>query len=184
MKILYATSNQNKIESANRNLLPFGIKVDGVKVSNMQEIQTDSIEEISINKAQQAFKQVSKPLIVSDSGWSIPSLNGFPGPMMSYMNRCFESVDFLNLMKDKRDKSIILIECVTYINEDTVKVFRHEIKGEFLIKEEGKGTSLDKVITFMEDKKSVAKCQNENILSIDQVKMWNQLGTYLLKNSK
>jgi XTP/dITP diphosphohydrolase len=184
MKILYATSNLSKISSANRNLSSFNIEVESVKVSGIKEIQSDSIEEISINKAKQAYKQIKTPLIVSDSGWNIPSLNGFPGPMMAYVNSWFSSEDFLNLMREKEDKAIVLVECVTYISKDTVKVFTHEIKGQFIDAQEGEGSSLDKVVTFREDRKSIAKCQNENILSINQVEMWNQLGTYLSENSK
>jgi XTP/dITP diphosphohydrolase len=184
MKILYATSNSHKIESANRNLSSFNIQVEGVKVSDIQEIQSDSVEEISKNKAKQVYSQIKKSLIVSDSGWNIPSLHGFPGPMMTYVNRWFVSDDFLNLIQEKEDKSIILIECVTYIDGDIVKTFSHEIKGRFLEKSEGEGTSLDKVITFREDNKSVAKCQNENILSINQIDMWNELGEYLLDIKK
>ena len=184
MRILYATSNQNKIDSANRNLAKFGIDVEGVKISDVQEIQSDNIEEISKSKAKQAFKYIKSPLIVSDSGWEIPSLHGFPGPMMTYVNRWFSSQDFLNLMKDKEDKTIILREYITYISNDITKIFSHEIKGYFLDFEEGEGTSLDRVITFRKDRKSVARCQNENILSIDQTKMWNQLGRYLTKGSK
>ena len=87
MNIRYITSNPHKIESANRNLSSFNITVEGIKLENIQEIQTDNIEEISINKAKQAYSQINKPLIVSDSGWSIPALNGFPGPLMAYVNR-------------------------------------------------------------------------------------------------
>ena len=182
MNILYATSNPNKVESANKNLSSFKIEVKGIKVENIVEIQSDDIEEISIDKAKKVFQQVKAPLIVSDSGWNIPALNGFPGPLMSYINKWLHSEDFLNLMKTKKDKTIALIECVTYIDNDIVKVFKHKIKGEFLDTAEGEGSSLDRVITFREDRKSVAKCQNENILSINQIDMWNQLGNYLTKD--
>jgi XTP/dITP diphosphohydrolase len=179
MKILYATSNPYKIESANRNLSSFNITVEGIKVDGIQEIQTDSIEEISIDKAKKSYDKVGKPLIVSDGGWNIPALNGFPGPMMAYVNRWLSSEDFLNLMRDKQEKSIILTEYITYIDDSTIKSFKQVLKGHFLDHIEGEGTNVDRVITFREDSKSVAKCQNENVQSINQIDMWNELGEYL-----
>ncbi len=116
--LLYVTSNQNKIVTANKLLKPFGISVEGIKVDGIIEPQTDDILKISTLKAQQAFKKVQKPLIVSDGSWIIPGLNGFPGPYMAFVNKWFTSQDFLNLMKDKKNREIVLRECVTYIDKN------------------------------------------------------------------
>jgi XTP/dITP diphosphohydrolase len=179
MQLLFVTSNSHKIESANKNLKPYGIEIEAVQVSDINEIQSDSIEDISIDKAKKAYKQIQKPLMVSDAGWSIPSLNGFPGPVMAYVHKCFTSKDFLNLMEEKKDKSVELIECMTYIDEDGYRVFKNITKGRFLDHEEGEGGCLDKVVSFRKDGKSVAKCRNDNIVHIDQSDMWEELGEYL-----
>jgi XTP/dITP diphosphohydrolase len=180
MKLLFITSNPHKLKSAQKHLSPYNIEIEGYKNLNIQEIQADSIEEISIDKAKKAYKEIKKPLIVSDAGWFIPALNGFPGPFMAYIAKCFTSNDFLNLMKDKEDKSIKLVECITYIDENGYKVFTNELEGFFLDHEEGEGDCLDKVISCREDRKSISKCRNENILAIDQFGMWKELGVYLL----
>jgi non-canonical purine NTP pyrophosphatase (RdgB/HAM1 family) len=179
MKLLFVTSNPHKIESAEKNLAKYNIEVEGVKVEGIQEIQADSIEDISIDKAKKAYEQIQKPLMVSDAGWAIPALKGFPGPIMAYINKCFSSKDFLNLMKDKEDKSIKLIECITYIDKSGYKVFKQKLNGCFLDHEEGEGDCLDNVVTFREDKKSVAKCRNEGLLAINQSSMWKELGQHL-----
>jgi hypothetical protein len=82
-------------------------------------------------------------------------------------------------MKDKEDRSIKLVECITYIDKISYKVFKHELEGYFLDHEEGEGDCLDKVISCREDGKSVSKARNENILAIDQSSMWKELGEYL-----
>lgn len=179
MKLLFVTSNLHKIESANENLAKYNVEVESVKVEKIQEIQTERIEEISIDKAKKAYSEVKKPLMVSDAGWSIPALNGFPGPVMSYVGKCFLSNDFLSLMSDKEDKTIKLVECITYINKKGYKVFTNKLNGLFLDHEEGEGGCLDKIVTFRDDKKSVAKCRNEGLLAIDQSNMWKELGEYL-----
>lgn len=184
MKIYYVTSNPHKLNKAKNQMSAFDIDIEGVSNISIDEIQSNGIEEISIDKAKKAFQILNKPLIVSDSGWSIPALNDFPGPYMAYIDKWFSSQDFLNLMKEKKDRNIFLQEYVTYINNETVKVFSHKIKGEFLTKIEGEGRSLDKVITFREDRLSVAKCQNDNITAIDQNEMWNELGEYLCSKNR
>ena len=182
--IFYITSNKNKIATATRLLEPFGIKVEGLKVDGITEPQTEDIEEISKAKAQQAFEKVQKPLIVSDGSWIIPALNGFPGPYMAFINKWFTSQDFLNLMKDKKNKEIILKECVTYIDKDQTKTFISEIKAFFVKEESGKATPIDQVISFREDGKTVAQCENEGLPRIPQSGLWNEVGEWLKTNIK
>ncbi len=180
--LLYITSNQNKTVTANRLLSPFGITVEGYKVEGIIEPQIEDIVEISKYKAKQAYEIVKKPLIVSDGGWMIPALNGFPGPYMAYVNSCFTPEDFLNLMKDKKDQTIILKECVTYIDENQTKSFVYETKGHFLKEKHGQATSVDQVITFREDLKTTAECINEGISGIPQNNLWNEVGEWIKEN--
>ncbi|MDY0097209.1 MAG: non-canonical purine NTP pyrophosphatase [Candidatus Dojkabacteria bacterium] len=181
--ILYITSNQNKIDTANRLLKPFNIEIEGLKVEGIVEPQTEDITEISKMKAQQAFEKVQKPLIVSDASWIIPSLNGFPGPYMHFVNKWFTSKDFLNLMKGKENREIILRECVTYIDKDNIKTFISDTKGFFVNKAEGKATPLDQVVSFREDGKTIAQCENENKMRIPQNGLWNDVGKWLKENA-
>ena len=60
-------------------------------------------------------------------------------------------------MKDKENKEIILRECVTYIDKIKYKVL-HLIQKDLLLRKTGELTPLDQVITFRDDKKTVAKC--------------------------
>ncbi len=180
--LLYITSNQQKIVTANRLLAPFGISVEGLKVDGIIEPQTEDIVEISKIKAQQAYDKVQKPLIVSDGSWIIPALNGFPGPYMAYVNKWFTSQDFLNLMRDKQNKEIILRECVTYIDKNQIKSFTSDTKGYFVDKESGKATPVDQVISFRDDGKTTAQCENEGIMRIPQSDLWNKVGEWLKTN--
>ena len=182
--ILFITTNQNKIVTANRLLEPFGITVEGLKIDGIIEPQTEDIVEISKIKAQQAYEKVQKPLLVSDGSWMIPALNGFPGPYMAYVNKWFTSQDFLNLMKEKENKEIILRECVTYIDKDQTKTFISDTKGFFVEKESGKATPVEQVISFREDGKTTAQCDNEGILRIPQSDLWNKVGEWLKTNNK
>lgn len=177
--LFYATGNQDKVEAANNHLKPFGITVRGIDVDTIIEPQTEHIEEISKSKAQQAFEQVKQKLIVSDSGWRFAALNGFPGPYMAFMNRWFSAQDFLNLMKGKKNREVVLRECVAYADNTQIKTFTCDTKGQILDKASGEGTPLDQITTFRRDRKSVASCRNENLQGIPQNELWDEVGKWI-----
>ena len=177
--ILYITSNKNKIVTANNHLKPFGIQLEGMTVEGIIEPQIEDILEISKSKAKQAYEKIKKPLIVSDSGWMFTALNGFPGPYMHYINKWFTANDFLNLMKEKENREIILRECVTYIDEKQLKTFVYDNKGTVLKEASGESTPLDQIVTFKDDMKSMAVCENEGITRIPQNELWFDVGKWL-----
>ncbi len=180
--ILYITSNKNKIVTANNHLKPFGIQLEGMTVEGIIEPQIEDILEISKSKAKQAYEKIKKPLIVSDSGWMFTALNGFPGPYMHYINKWFTANDFLNLMKEKENREIILRECVTYIDKKQLKTFVYDNKGTVLKEASGESTPLDQIVTFKDDMKSMAVCENEGITRIPQNELWSDVGKWLKEN--
>lgn len=181
--LLYITSNQHKVETANKHLEPFGLTVEGMKIDGIIEPQAESAAEISESKAKQAFEKVKKPLIVSDGSWMITALNGFPGPYMAFVNKWFTTQDFLNLMKDKENKEIVLRESVTYIDENQIKTFVADTKGLLLEEASGHATPLDQIMTFREDRKSAAQCNDENLVRIPQNELWEDVGKWLKENN-
>lgn len=180
MKLYYITGNPDKIKDAQLKLSNFpNIQIEGQKVEGIIEEQSDSIEEISMSKAKQAYEVIKQPLIVNDSGWYIPALNGFPGVYMSYVNKCFTAADFLNLMKDKSDQSIILREVVTYIDENQVKQFKHEFKGEFAKEPAGEGRVSDTIVKLGNSGKTLAENQALKVSSVDSAGLWQELAEWL-----
>ena len=181
--LLYITSNQHKIETAQNHLKPYDVSIEGMKVDGIIELQSDDVLEISKSKAQQAFEKIQKPLIVSDAGWMFTALNGFPGSYMASVNRWLNAQDLLKLMEGKENREVVLRECVTYIDKDQIKTFVCDSKGLILEKAAGEGTSLDQIATFKEDKKTIAQCENEGILRIPQNELWDEVGEWLKANN-
>jgi non-canonical purine NTP pyrophosphatase (RdgB/HAM1 family) len=155
-KIFYITGNNYKFKNAKEYAKSFGIELVQKKLK-ITEIQSDSIEDIAKHKAEQAFKILKKPLVVSDSGWSIPSLKGFPGPYMRYINKWFEAEDFLKLMKGQKDKSVILEHVICAACSKGLKMFKKEIKGGFINKPRGRGLPSDTVIKLGRCKNTIAE---------------------------
>lgn len=173
-KIFYITGNKYKFENAKKYAAKLRFNLIQKKME-IKEIQSDSIENIAKDKAKQAFDILKQPLIVSDSGWNIPSFRGFPGPFMHYINEWFDVEDFLKLMKGKKDKSIILKYIICAISSKGLELFKKEIKGKFIKQARGNGLPSDRVIVLNGNKYTIAERQNNNQESVDDTDLWEKV---------
>lgn len=130
MKINYVTGNKNKLRFSNLMLNSFEIEVEQNEL-DINEIQGENYLEISTKKAQEAYRQLQKPLFITDTSWEIPDLNGFPGPYMKSVSKWFKSDDWLDLMKNKTNRTINAVDIIVYIDKNVQKVFIANLNCEF-----------------------------------------------------
>jgi XTP/dITP diphosphohydrolase len=162
--IHFATTNDRKMIEAVAGCKKFNIKVEQV-ILDIEEIQSNHPENIGIDKVNKAFTRVQKPVVVTDTSWNIPALNGFPGGYMKDVANWFNSEDFLNLMKGK-DRKIAFTESIFYKDTKQVKHFSREFWGEITDKPRGKnGNSIERIAAF--DGKTIAENRDEGKLSHD-----------------
>jgi non-canonical purine NTP pyrophosphatase (RdgB/HAM1 family) len=145
--ILFATQNHRKLGEARLACDMFDIKIEQVKLE-FDEIQSIDPKNISLHKAESAYLLVNKPVVVTDTFWNIPALNGFPGGYMKHITEWFETDDFLNLMKDKKDKSVSFTESIVYKDAKQTKVFSKEYWGKFVDIPRGTGNPMENVVEF------------------------------------
>ncbi|MDE2144954.1 MAG: hypothetical protein KGJ01_03245 [Patescibacteria group bacterium] len=145
--IVFATTNERKIGEARLACQKFGIEIEQVKLE-INEIQSGDPKKISREKAKAAYTQAGKPLVVTDTFWNIPALNGFPGGYMKEVAGWFKEEDFLNLIKDKNDRRISFTESVTYIDGDELKEFSKEFWGVIANEPRGIGNSIENIAEF------------------------------------
>lgn len=185
--LYFITSNKDKIVSAKHKLAKYGISFEA-RSFDFVEPQIDSVEEIAKIKVEQAFKSLKSGVFVTDVEWRIPSLNNFPGPYMNYVIRRFENEDYLNLMRNKEDRRIIYEVYLVYKDDKNLKVFSYRNEGEFLTEERGKAPSfsLDEIITFRKDGKSLAECKSENlpVSGYERRTEWEMLGEWLITSKE
>ena len=74
--VLFASSNTNKYEEAEKILAEFDIELDFFQ-TQLVEIQDDSLAKIAVQKALNAYDKCKKPVIIEDDGLFIESLSGF-----------------------------------------------------------------------------------------------------------
>ena len=81
MQVTFASTNQNKYNEVKSILAPHNISV-GFLQAGLVEIQSDSLEEITREKAKSAYEKAGRPVIVEDDGLFIDALGGLSGPVL------------------------------------------------------------------------------------------------------
>jgi len=176
--ILFATGNQQKFLAAQAAFLKSHITLVQKPVE-IDEVQSEDSEYIIRDKARRAFEILQQPLIVSDDSWSVPGLNGFPGPYMKSMDHWLTPQNWLDLTARLTDRRIILIQRLAYQDKDTFKLFRSTYTGTILTESRGKhGATLQKVVTMPGDNGlSIAEVHDKGIEYADRevVEGWQAL---------
>ncbi len=161
--ILFATTNSRKIREAEAACSKYNIKVEQIKL-DIDEIQSNNPEDIGRDKVEKAFAQTRKPVVVTDTSWNIPALNGFPGGYMKDVANWFSPEDFLNLIRSKKDRRIAFTESIFYKDSKQTKMFSREFWGKIAEKPRGQnGNSIERIATF--NGKTIAENRDEGKLS-------------------
>jgi non-canonical purine NTP pyrophosphatase (RdgB/HAM1 family) len=177
--LYYVTSNKEKIITAKKHLDPHNISFTS-RTLPLIEIQSDSIEEITVDKAKQAFEILKQSLLVNDHGWDIPGLNGFPGPYMKYMNEWLSSQDFLNLTKDLKDRTIILHEVACFKDDKITKIFKTDFHGTLIKEIRGRADPAMSIVTF-DNVKTVAEYMEGKISPFKENAVWEEFAEWYIK---
>ncbi len=145
-KLVYITGNDIKFEVASQVFKETGI-ILSQKNLDTPEIQSKSVEDVAMYSAIWASKEINQPVFVTDAGFYIEALKGFPGPFIKYTNEWLSAEDYLNLMKGKTNRNVIIKDCLAYCkpNEKPI-VFTGSFKGTLATKPEKKsGTSIEQI---------------------------------------
>lgn len=173
----FITSNPHKFQIAREILRKRGIEVIQEELET-PEIQSDNVVEISSFSAKWAANKLNKPVVLTDAGYYIEALNGFPGPFIKYINKWLTSADLLRLMEGKENRNVIVKTCLAYCEPGKdPKTFLSEIKGKIAHKAEkvinGWVTSINEIF-IPEGFDRVAS----EIPSEEMVKFWARGETY------
>lgn len=135
--ILFATGNARKIAEANETVGLFGLSVEPVKIS-LDEIQHQDPVEITKAKARAAYAVAKRPVVVSDTSWSIPALGDFPGGYMKDVSDWWQAEDWLAVMARHEDKRIFCHEHIAFYDGETVQHFVENYEGRFITEARGR----------------------------------------------
>jgi len=140
-EIIFATGNELKFEVARAAMEGLGFSLIQQKV-DVPELQSEDVVEIASFSAKWVSARLGHPVVVTDAGYYIKALNGFPGPFIKFINQWLTSGDILNLMKDKKDRSVEVKECLAYCEPGGQPVcFSGSFKGTISLSPGKKGTT-------------------------------------------
>ncbi len=111
--ISFVTGNSYKFEVAQKCLKGTDIDIVQEKLET-PEIQSTEVEEIASYSAKWAANKLGKSVVISDAGWYIEALNGFPGPFVKYINHWLSTDDLLRIMSGKENRKVMVKDCLAY----------------------------------------------------------------------
>lgn len=187
MKVLCATGNLDKYSIGKRAFDALGLELKQV-VIEIDEIQGADLVRIVEDKAQKAFAILGKPVIVTDDGWSIAALNGFPGAYMKEVNHWFSPEDFLRLVGDAKDRSVTLLQQLAYCDEHETVTFTGEVHGTITTEPRGEyGPPIMKIVELENsDGHTISELHDKGITHKINTAgtVWTELGEWLKAKSQ
>ena len=160
--LFFVSSNSHKYHETKKILDSFGITIGFLK-SDLVEIQSNSLKDIAMKKAQNAFSKHKKPIIIEDDGLFIDSLEGFPGPYSSYVFKTIGNKGILNLLKENRKAKFISI--ITYCDKNFLESFDGKLDGTISKSQKGDGWGYDPIFIPKNSSKTFAENNDKNKLS-------------------
>lgn len=154
--IVFVTGNAHKMRELQKACAKYDIAIEQLELP-VDEIQSDDPQEIAIKKAKHAYAIAKRPVIANDSYWNILALRGFPGAYMSSVTRWLRPEDFLRLMADKTDRTIVLTDTIVYYDGKRPKVFTKDYMGEITQEPAGEGAAIDQIVVMRGRAKTVAQ---------------------------
>lgn len=126
-EVCFATSNNVKFMELQNAIKESGIKL--VKTDlEVDEIQADSIVEIVQDKAKKYFALLHKPVICTDGGIFIDSLNGFPGIYSKMAATMLGAKGILKLLDGEENRKAWRRCATTYYDGKEFKTLISEIE--------------------------------------------------------
>jgi non-canonical purine NTP pyrophosphatase (RdgB/HAM1 family) len=163
MTLLFVTSNKHKFDAVSEILGEFELEIKRGEMDFI-EFPSQTIKEIAVHKARQAFAEYRVPLIVEDTGVFFEAYNNFPGPEAK---RAFEALGFEGLLKllggKSRAATLRTVFCFME-RSDSFKTFEGEWKGKIskkVVKPNANVLPYEKIFIPEKSKKAVVELPKE-----------------------
>lgn len=159
MPLLFVTSNKQKFDEVAEILGEFEIEIKRGEMDFI-EFPSQTLKEIAVHKARQAFAKFRVPLIVEDTGFFFEAYNNFPG---TEPRRAFEALGYEGLLKLLSGKSRAATSKTVFCfmgQSDSFKTFEGEWKGKIskkVVKPNASSMPYEKIFMPEKSKKAVVE---------------------------
>lgn len=153
-KIYFATGNQEKVKEAQAIL---GIPIEIADIET-DEVQSMNLEYVARKKAEEAYKILGKPVLVDDVGFYINAWNGFPGPLIKFLDKAVGNKGILRMLKEEENRKVKIQSAIGYHDGNAVRVFIGEISARIGFEEKGQeGWGFDPIVIRDGEEKTIAE---------------------------
>ncbi len=139
MEIYFATGNPNKFKEAKKI---FEKNAAGIMLKHFEfrhrEIRSDSIEEIALESAEAAYRELGKPVFVEDTGLFIDALDGFPGTYSAWVQKKIGCRGILKLLEGIGESDARFEACIAFNDGKGIRSFKGVCEGTIAESERGK----------------------------------------------
>mgnify|MGYP001488539393 FL=1 len=164
-ELFFASSNNHKFEEAQRILSNLGLEINMFKTT-LEEIQSNSMNEIAKRKALDAFRKIKKPVIIEDDGLFIESLDGFPGPYSSYVYDTIGNKGIMRLLENIETRNAKFVAIIAYCDgENDSNLFESSIPGKISLSIEEGGWGYDPIFIPDGESKTYANVSDKDKFS-------------------
>lgn len=187
MPLLFVTSNKHKFVEVSKILgEEYSIKV---KQENFlfRELESISLSEIAIDKARQAFREFSQPLIVEDTGVYFKAYKSFPG---TQPKRVFEGIGYggIFMLLSGKNRKAFFHTCMCYIDQKTIRTFEGKLHGAItkrVVPPKKLEMPYDMIFVPKGERRAIVKmaAEEKNVLS-HRGKVTRMLGAWLEEKEK
>lgn len=179
--LVYVTGNKIKFQVASQVMSESGINLIQASLQ-VPEIQSPQVEEVVKYSVSWASQRLGQPVAVTDAGFYVEVLNGFPGPFIRYVNEWFSAQDYLNLMDGKEDRRVIVRDCLAYCHpaEEPV-IYCQTHHGELSVKAgHENGTAMDQLFIPAGCTVPISEMSTDQMIAYwSKTSVWQKLKEYL-----
>lgn len=152
--VTFITSNPNKLAQ----LQQFTQIALDYQNLDLPEIQSLDLYEIVTLKAQAAFNEIRKPLLVEDVSLVISALGKLPGPFIKWFLKELKPEGICNLIKPNENRSAQAELCYAYHDGKQIYVFTGAVMGKIALEPMGaNGFGWDQI--FIPDGYAITRAQ-------------------------
>jgi XTP/dITP diphosphohydrolase len=142
--LYFLSTNINKYAEIRPILHKYNISVRYLNMK-LREIQSESLREIAAEKSKDAFKVISKPVIVEDDALLVHQLNDFPGSYSSFIFKTIGNTGVLKLLSYSKNRSASFVSVIAYNDGNNLRCFVGKTDGKIASKVAGRGWGYDPI---------------------------------------
>jgi len=158
----FLTGNKGKWQIAANVFARYGVTLAQLDI-DVPEIQSLDVAEVA-SAAVQAAAHPSGIIVKSDVGYYFEALNGFPGPLIKFINKSLAAEDILALMSGKTNRRVELRECLACRMPDgRIQLFQHSYYAQVALSARGKGTPANQVLVIEGFDRTIGECSVQEL---------------------